>query len=1061
MRDNRGFIILAVIFALCFIVLSMTSVHAAWNVGGDDLSNELKAYWAFNDSGSPILDSFKGEYNISFLDGNPATTGQSGLISTSWLLNGDVEYQAPSIVGLNVVNITINIWTNTAGGMSPAGHLFDFNGGGSGMNINVDNNVHGYFYGCGGTDQDTGVNIADNTWHMITYTQDDNNRMIYVDGILKVNQSCTTPSATQLLVGGDGGSFEFYNGKIDETSFWNRVLNETVIAALYNGGSGFSYTNSTGGASSSLLVNLNSPTDSKLFQTPTNLQSIEFQATIIPTLLNLTNATLNIYQGGTLNSTLTNILSGNVSTTASFSQNFSLGNYTWNIEACGVDSMSSILCTTSSNRTFSLVHNPSVYWTAIFPDAYWKFNENGLQNASDSSGFGNTLYWVNPNPSIYNIGKINNALDSKRNASDGYTIMSGSAGGHLNFGTGNFTVAVWIKQNLTDDNDLLIHGNTGAGGWIVSTRHITGGEAISFSNVLTSPTVLDDNIWHRIIYERDNGTLRMYVDGINVGNTSFLTNLNGNENLTLSSPNGIAGIGDFWIDDLQIYKGYAFTPAQAARDYTRGNLGLEADTYLNMKSFSYNPSAFIGSSENYGINLSIDSAHYSSASANLIYNGTVYTGMQSGVGDTVSFSANIPSIPLTLSPNYTFYWQVTLTNSTSTLQENSTILTQNILTSTPISVSSSCGADLFPSLLFTFANETTSLPMNNSATYNFQYGFTNSTAFVVNGTFTNTAEFSICMNQSQPYYNVGNGEIDYGQAGYVARRFYIFSGTRLTNSTINNTLYDLDLIDGTPFSFNVKSVNLDALSGDFISLLRWYPDQNQYKLVEMGKTDDAGNTILTPKTLDVDYRISVFNPDGTLQQMYNPVRFICTTNPCSYNLLVNNAGSDFTSIFGVESNLTFDPNTKVFTYIWNDVSQKTRTMNLTVYQDVPDSDSVVICSQTGTGFIGLLTCDTTGYDGVLRAVVQRTASPPVTIAQLIVNIGRTIVSIGQGAFGLFLSFLIFLTLSLIGIFNPVVAIIMGVVGLIPAMAIGSITFSVAIGFAVIAGVIIHFMTTPR
>ena len=205
-----------------------------------------------------------------------------------------------------------------------------------------------------------------------------------------------------------------------------------------------------------------------------------------------------------------------------------------------------------------------------------------------------------------------------------------------------------------------------------------------------------------------------------------------------------------------------------------------------------------------------------------------------------------------------------MTNSSGTTYFNSSMNNQNIILVQNIIIGTSCGTGFFPAFNFTFLSESNQSIQSAQVSYNFQYGLSNNLAFVSAGSLSG-AGFVICINDSNPTYNVGYGEINYQAAGFNPRRFYIFQNTRLTNITINNNLYLLESsASSQSFTINTKDSGLNPYTNDYISLLRWYPDLNEYKIVDMGKTDGSGNTQVYTRLNDIDYRVGLYNPDGTL-----------------------------------------------------------------------------------------------------------------------------------------------------------------------------------------------------
>ena len=476
-----------------------------------------------------------------------------------------------------------------------------------------------------------------------------------------------------------------------------------------------------------------------------------------------------------------------------------------------------------------------------------------------------------------------------------------------------------------------------------------------------------------------------------------------------------------------------------------------------INSVNYNPSSISTSNESFSINLNYSSSQWINAQANLIYNGNYFSSIKLGSGDNISFSNNF-NIPNSLTIiNYTFYWNIALTNYSGTFYFNSSQYQQTINPIQNISIitgGSACPAGFSQSLYFNFADEENLTYLNSSGSYNIKYGIGNNSALILAGTYSNVNSISFCMNSSFSYYSLGHGEINYGANGYINRFFYLFENSRITNQTINNTLYLLpNTATTTSFLFDFQDSTLFPLSERYATLMRWYPGFNEYRVVEMGKTDDKGETIMRVKSEDTDYRVGIYYLNGTLVKLLNPIRFACLSSPCTYSTIVQDTNTNYINYFNVQTGLTYNETTHIWSFIWNDPSQDTKSMRLVVSRERGDS-SYVICNNTASGFTGILTCDSSGYTGNLEAIAYRTASPEVPIAQLLITTGSTPLS---NSVGLFVSLIIFLLLALIGIWSPVASIVLGLVALIPAYFFGTITLPILIAIGVLAGIIIHFM----
>lgn len=547
--------------------------------------------------------------------------------------------------------------------------------------------------------------------------------------------------------------------------------------------------------------------------------------------------------------------------------------------------------------------------------------------------------------------------------------------------------------------------------------------------------------------------------------------LNGSQIITFINPINIsfnASISDDHLSSCWYYNGTANTTvtcgnnATLTLDYGDYNLYWYAnDTHGNEASepvsFSINylqedanyPNPAI-EGETYPINITLNATELNSLNGTLYYNGTAYNTTSSIAGSTGTLNTTLFINPVSENAVKTFFWNYTLNgNNYTSSTYNHTIYFIN-----PINVSVSCSAELSPSMCFDFKDELNLTSLDAKIDYNFQFGISNSSYKTVYGSLGNSSNFCLCVNSTiYNNYTLGEGEIQYSKSGYADRRFYTFSTQRLSNSTINNTLYLLPSGSATSFLFDFKDTNLAPYINRYTTLLRWYPNLNEYKIVEMAKTDDKGETIMRVQTEDTDYRVGLYERNGSLITLLNPVRFACISAPCSYSSLVDSEERDYTSFFNVEGLIEFNETTNIWTLTWNDPTQNTKSMNLLVTRERGDS-SYTICDVSASGFTGVLTCDSTGYTGTLVATAYRTASPATPIFQKIIN---TLSSPFASSVGLFFSFILVALLMLIGVYSPVASVILGIIALLPALYMGVITLAVFIAIAVLGGIIIHFM----
>jgi hypothetical protein len=220
----------------------------------------------------------------------------------------------------------------------------------------------------------------------------------------------------------------------------------------------------------------------------------------------------------------------------------------------------------------------------------------------------------------------------------------------------------------------------------------------------------------------------------------------------------------------------------------------------------------------------------------------------------------------------------------------------------------------------------------------------------------------------------------------------------------------------------------------------------------MGITDENGEGVIKVVAEDIDYRIGVYYPNGTLIKLADPSRLICLVSPCTYTLKVDTSTADYTFLFDVTYSLTYNTTTGIWNFVYNDASESTPSMNLTVYKMNPNA-KILICSSTTTGVSGAISCNTSAYTiGTYKAEVSRTASPSIIIASKLVDLSSTPF---KSSWGLFLMFIIATPIIFIFAYiSPVIAIIGGIIAMIPAYLLGNISIVVFCSFIVLGGIVL-------
>ncbi len=208
-------------------------------------------------------------------------------------------------------------------------------------------------------------------------------------------------------------------------------------------------------------------------------------------------------------------------------------------------------------------------------------------NTNDSSGNNNHGTAVG-NPT-YVTGQIGQALSF--DGTDDDVEMGDPADGSLDFGTGNFSISTWIKQDPVQVNDgglgvVWKGANTSPDAgynlfYEADLDKVTCGVSDTGTRVITvsNTTISDDVLVHVVtVTNRDNDTCNIYLNGVldKSGDISAVTGSVDNTNAFRVGANAFTGSGEFTgdIDDVRIYN-RALTAADITELYNLGATGEE------------------------------------------------------------------------------------------------------------------------------------------------------------------------------------------------------------------------------------------------------------------------------------------------------------------------------------------------------------------------------------------------------------------------------------------------------------------------------------------------------
>ena len=198
--------------------------------------------------GGNAQDNSGGNYHGS-ITGASLTTDRFGRVNHAYEFNGQNYIEIPANQ-LKNSTYTFSLWAfptiNPQTGETF--RLLSIGSSGGDQNIDLSNQYFGFTGWDGGgydipnttvTAVTTGSLPALNKWYHIVITRDITTVKLYVDGKLIGTQNNNKPPywgdlTTRAIIGGRSVLNQFYKGKIDDLAFYNRVLSEAEVGALYN-----------------------------------------------------------------------------------------------------------------------------------------------------------------------------------------------------------------------------------------------------------------------------------------------------------------------------------------------------------------------------------------------------------------------------------------------------------------------------------------------------------------------------------------------------------------------------------------------------------------------------------------------------------------------------------------------------------------------------------------------------------------------------------------------------------------------------------------------------------
>ncbi|MBD3252883.1 hypothetical protein GF386_04075 [Candidatus Pacearchaeota archaeon] len=470
-------------------------------------------------------------------------------------------------------------------------------------------------------------------------------------------------------------------------------------------------------------------------------------------------------------------------------------------------------------------------------------------------------------------------------------------------------------------------------------------------------------------------------------------------------------------------------------------------------SQTYNSSTYETSSESFILNITYDSSEWTSATGKLFYNGTSYAGTRTGTEDDLTFSKqiDIPLLPGSSSQNRSFYWEISLFNSTSSYKFNSTEYNQTV---EPI-ILVECNATYSTKAInFTAWNEGNGSQIKPfSFSGYFEYWLGEGDIIKNYSLDTKDNETHICISPSDNF--TVDATIEYDEASgtsYVKRNYYF------DNKIINSDREDIELrllesTDSTTFIQEVLE-NQQPIEDAYIYTYKYYPGEAEYKLVQITKTGEDGKTVGFYEAETALYKHEIYVNNILEYEETEGRKMIPEDTPYTITFDIGDAvdepWEDYDDLADLTKSLSFDNDTEIVTFTYEDSNSSFSQGRLIVYKEKYWEDDEIICNTTSALESASLTfnlSNQTRGNFIAEGYITRDSE------ELLVDSIRFSIDSGRdifGNFGLFIGFFIILTAAMAFIFHPIVGIIAIDIALIFVNLIGFINFGGTFLFGILA-----------
>jgi hypothetical protein len=313
----------------------------------------------------------------------------------------------------------------------------------------------------------------------------------------------------------------------------------------------------------------------------------------------------------------------------------------------------------------------------------------------------------------------------------------------------------------------------------------------------------------------------------------------------------------------------------------------------------------------------------------------------------------------------------------------------------------------------------------------------------------NTTHF-ICIEPNTTSSITIDADIRYdNESYYYPPRYYFMRNAVIDNVTDEIDLFLLNSTYATNIQFLVVNANSIEQSDVLVTIQRNYEEEGLYRTVAMGLTADDGYTNIRLRPYDIYYR-PIVSRNGTVLRTFSPI--ILTTVQNILTISSELIGDYWKYHDKITYACSFTNATGVLQCDAIVSDGTSLTFKLEAFE-IEATSSDLLCSETGTSSAVTLLCNLGNMTG-RQASYKFWAVYSDNNDMLVEDMINGLFSGGFGVYGLLFMVMLVVSMVMVSLFNPTVALIACLISIVMGLSLGLMTISTPAVISLILVIII-------